>query len=185
MEPTKPQRFKVYNQFKLLFDKYWTKPDTTRLEIITINMERAIFNYVFKKTEYARYWGKPFQFLYIDKAITMYRNLDPTSSLYSVSNDNIGKLNRNWLDLLLNEEITPHDLCSLSYTQLHPLVFENIKPDLSCMKNVMEIEDGFIQCISCKSYKTTYHEIQIRSSDESMDVMVTCTTCNYIWKLDN
>lgn len=43
-------------------------------------------------------------------------------------------------------------------------------------------EDGLFQCYKCKSRKTTYYSLQIRSSDEPMTNFITCTNCGNRWK---
>jgi DNA-directed RNA polymerase subunit M/transcription elongation factor TFIIS len=178
--PTRPTRHRVYTRFKDLLMKHW-KDSETNLKVLAINIERAIFNYVLNSRK-VKYWDKPFHNLYIDKAVSVYNNLDPCSVLYKQDKP----LTTDWLEKITTRKITPHEFCFLHFTTVHPLVYKDIKLDTrSCMRKTVQVDDGFIQCISCKSYKTYYHEIQIRSSDESTDVMVTCSVCNYIWKLDN
>jgi len=41
---------------------------------------------------------------------------------------------------------------------------------------------GLFRCKRCKSYKTTYYEMQTRSADEPMTVFITCHKCNSRWK---
>jgi len=49
-----------------------------------------------------------------------------------------------------------------------------------------EIKDaeicGIFECGRCKSYKTTYYQLQTRSADEPMTTFVTCVNCNKKWK---
>lgn len=50
--------------------------------------------------------------------------------------------------------------------------------------NIMNQPDykGLFRCGKCKSYKTTYYEMQTRSADEPMTVFITCHACNNRWK---
>jgi transcription elongation factor S-II len=41
---------------------------------------------------------------------------------------------------------------------------------------------GIFRCNRCKSYKTTYYEMQTRSADEPMTVFITCHNCDSRWK---
>mmetsp|Transcript_13805 Transcript_13805/g.25677 ORF Transcript_13805/g.25677 Transcript_13805/m.25677 type:complete len:142 (-) Transcript_13805:54-479(-) len=41
---------------------------------------------------------------------------------------------------------------------------------------------GLFTCGKCKGTKTTYFQMQTRSSDEPMTTFVTCLTCNNRWK---
>jgi transcription elongation factor S-II len=41
---------------------------------------------------------------------------------------------------------------------------------------------GIFRCKKCKSYKTTYYEMQTRSADEPMTVFITCHSCDSRWK---
>jgi transcription elongation factor S-II len=41
---------------------------------------------------------------------------------------------------------------------------------------------GIFKCNRCKSYKTTYYEMQTRSADEPMTVFITCHNCDTRWK---
>ena len=41
---------------------------------------------------------------------------------------------------------------------------------------------GIFKCNRCKSYKTTYYEMQTRSADEPMTVFITCHKCDSRWK---
>ena len=50
--------------------------------------------------------------------------------------------------------------------------------------NIMNQEDykGLFRCGRCKSYKTTYYQMQTRSADEPMTVFITCHACDNRWK---
>ena len=41
---------------------------------------------------------------------------------------------------------------------------------------------GLFRCRKCKSYRTTYYEMQTRSADEPMTVFVSCHNCDSKWK---
>jgi len=58
---------------------------------------------------------------------------------------------------------------------------EAIQSDWSLRHGEMRI-CGMFTCGKCKGTKTTYFQMQTRSSDEPMTTFVTCLTCNNRWK---
>src|SRR6056300_1360404 len=59
---------------------------------------------------------------------------------------------------------------------------ENMKKDW--VTNIINDPDykGMLRCKRCKSYKTTFYQMQTRSADEPMTVFVTCHNCDTRWK---
>ena len=45
-----------------------------------------------------------------------------------------------------------------------------------------ESKKGVYRCGKCKSWKTTYYQLQTRSADEPMTTYVTCMNCEKRWK---
>lgn len=58
---------------------------------------------------------------------------------------------------------------------------EEIQSDWA-LKNGQQRITGMFTCGKCKGVKTTYFQMQTRSSDEPMTTFVTCLTCNNRWK---
>lgn len=58
---------------------------------------------------------------------------------------------------------------------------EEIQTDWAIKNGGMRIT-GMFTCGKCKGVKTTYFQMQTRSSDEPMTTFVTCLTCNNRWK---
>lgn len=50
------------------------------------------------------------------------------------------------------------------------------------LKNGQQLTTGMFTCGKCKGNKTTYFQMQTRSSDEPMTTFVTCLTCGNRWK---
>lgn len=44
-------------------------------------------------------------------------------------------------------------------------------------------QTGFFRCGRCKSYKTSYYQLQTRSADEPMTTFVSCLNCNNNFKI--
>lgn len=181
MIPTRQCRVIVYNRFYKLLQEY--NKNTTNLDIICINLEKAIYNYTLRKINKTTYWTMIFNNLYIDKAVSMYNILDPKSYIYKDVDRN---LKTSWIYDIIDEVVTPHQFCYYTYMKLQPCLYLNVKQNINeCMRNVIEVDhDSLIQCIRCKKFKTIYKEQALRAADETVDIMVRCTLCNYIWKLD-
>lgn len=58
---------------------------------------------------------------------------------------------------------------------------EEIQSDWA-IKNGQQRITGMFTCGKCKGVKTTYFQMQTRSSDEPMTTFVSCLTCNNRWK---
>ena len=93
---------------------------------------------------------------------------------------------------ILSGELKPKSVLELSHQGLWPggpyskLLEENIRQTLKpawvpTMLNAPEYK-GMFRCNRCKSYKTTFYQMQTRSADEPMTVFVTCHNCNSRWK---
>ena len=66
--------------------------------------------------------------------------------------------------------------------KLQENIENNMKREYS--SNILNQPDykGLFRCGRCKSYKTTYYQMQTRSADEPMTVFVTCHNCDTRWK---
>ncbi len=177
MEPEYPQRLRTFTRFKDLLTRE-SRFSPEEVHKTCINLERAIFNYSLDKYngpgQVAR-WDKVFKWLYINRAVTLYVNLDPHGYIK----------NTTLLTRLENKEFTPQEMCFFTWTQLCPGRHEDYKVDITeVMAPAPEVDDnGFFKCGKCKLFKTSYYELQTRSADEPMTVFVTCHNCGNNWKL--
>ena len=95
-------------------------------------------------------------------------------------------------DRILKGELKPKSVLGLSHQGLWPdgpyakilekNIRENMKKDW--VTNMINDPDykGLFRCKRCKSYKTTFYQMQTRSADEPMTVFVTCHNCDSRWK---
>lgn len=58
---------------------------------------------------------------------------------------------------------------------------EEVQSDWDLKHGALKIS-GLFQCGRCKGSKTTYYQMQTRSSDEPMTTFVTCLACGKRWK---
>merc|ERR1712139_642147 len=65
--------------------------------------------------------------------------------------------------------------------KLRKYSMEEIQSDWA-LKNGQQRITGMFTCGKCKGVKTTYFQMQTRSSDEPMTTFVTCLSCNNRWK---
>jgi transcription elongation factor S-II len=59
---------------------------------------------------------------------------------------------------------------------------KQVKMDIAEKKFESDDYKGLYQCGRCKSWKTTYYQMQTRSADEPMTTFVTCVNCSKRWK---
>ena len=129
----------------------------------SLNIEICIYNYIIdycNKHNIQTDWNNfLFNHLYVSKYIEVKQYLKNNSSLleYIIAN----KLSTQICDLSDNRYQTSTTNTVLSET---------------------EIEEGLFKCPKCKSKKTTYYSIQLRSSDEPMTNFITCVSCKNRWK---
>ena len=84
-------------------------------------------------------------------------------------------------------EISPEEILTMQPQKLDPERWE--KEKLKITKNITftqpkleMMNDGLHKCYKCKSIKTTYYQLQTRSSDEPMTNFITCHNCDNKWK---
>lgn len=149
-------------------------------ETITKNVEKAIFNWSVKRCKKLRdvpSWENPtFKDIYRRKAISILFNLkEPRSQL----------VNR-----LKSGEVKTKDVADLSPDKLWPTgpyatsLKEREYRELVRDKNKGVEKDfkGAFQCGKCRSWRTTYYQLQTRSADEPMTTFVNCVDCGKRWK---
>ena len=160
----------VKSQFCFLLNK----PEN---DIIVFNMEKSIFNWAVKTTisrgDVPSWENKMFKSRYKNKFLSI---------KYNLQNSNLG-------ERILSGEIKSRTIGSLNATGMWPdgplaCAIEkrkefHMRKLLSSKEEVME---GIFKCGKCKTNKTTYYQMQVRSADEPMTTFVTCLNCQKRWK---
>ncbi len=144
---------------------------------MAINIERGIFNAALVNTpDKGRTWNSVYQSVYTSIAVTVLSNLNPESYLKNV----------NLLKRLLDGEFDEFALAKLEPKERFPEkwaelngVFDKEKDNYSTKE---EVADGMFRCGKCKTYKTTYYQLQTRSADEPATTYVSCLNCGNRWK---
>lgn len=182
--PNHPTRRRVYEKLNnLLINNNLYDIDINEIMKMAINLERGIFNYtisIYPNKKINETWNDYFNNLYINRAVKIYNNLNPNSSLK----------NKTLLNRLLSKEINEFEISSFNSEQLFPERWKdltdkyltNISDDLPEQIKLEDRPDGLFKCGKCKSYKTEYNEKQTRSADEPTTKFCYCHNCGNRWK---
>ena len=112
----------------------------------------------------------------MNRCVTIYSNLNINSCVK----------NTNLIKRLFENELTEFELTYFTCKELNPEKYDYLSKMFNLDKKEEvkseEIHDGIFQCRKCKSLKTSYYELQTRSSDEPMTCFITCHNCNNKWK---
>ena len=153
------------------------------LENISISrkIERSIYNYtieVANQKKLKKQWTNPyFKNLYLSKIRSIYSNLKSDSYIQ----------NSNFKQRILNNEIDPIKIASLSTYDIYPEIWkelfdEKAKRDKIKFEFKPEAMTDAFKCKRCGSRSCSYYEVQTRSADEPMTQFVNCLECNNRWK---
>jgi hypothetical protein len=157
--PKHPCRENLYRKLFGLLDKYkesysYCEDD---LQKFALNIERGIFNYAVSNSS-SKDWDYMFKYYYINKAVTIYTNLNPDSYLK----------NTELIHGFFKKEFTEFELAYFDSEKLFPSrYYELIEIYRDKSKPYVKQEatnDGAHFCGKCKTYKTTYYQLQTRSA---------------------
>lgn len=177
--PTHQNRQKVYTKLFELLQLQNKEPysfSMDELQKIALNIERGIFNYTLEVSNKSE-WDHIFKHNYISKAVRIYTNLNPNHSLG----------NKELIHRLFKREFTEFELAFFDSERLFPSryyeLLEKYGTDVSKEVNKPdENVQGMFRCGKCKTYKTSYYQMQTRSADEPMTTFVSCHNCGNRWK---
>jgi DNA-directed RNA polymerase subunit M/transcription elongation factor TFIIS len=161
--PQHETRRRIYTKFHELFTKF-NLHNLTEKEIQkkAINIERGIFNYIVTKQEIkSKTWTDTFKQIYMNRAVTIMTNLNPESYLK----------NTNLMKRFMSGEMNEFELCFYGPEKLFPERYAEIMREYSKSTQAQDvapseqvIEDGMFRCGKCKTYKTSYYQMQTRSA---------------------
>lgn len=177
--PKHPYRENVYKKLFDLLTKYNTEPYSYTpddIQKFALNIERGIFNYAVGNSSSSE-WDFMFKHTYTSKAVRIYTNLNPDSYIK----------NTELIHRLFKKEFTEFELAKFESEQLFPSRYYELleKYGTDVTKEVNKPDEnvqGMFRCGKCKTYKTSYYQMQTRSADEPMTTFVTCHNCNNRWK---
>ena len=144
-------------------------------------MEKDIYNSCLKYSSengIIRSWeNQIFKSLYLSRIRSIYSNLKSDSYLG----------NQTFKDKIINGEIDPKEITSVSKYDIYPEVWSELLSKLA-EKDKLKYElkpeamTDMFKCSKCGSRSCTYYEFQTRSADEPMTQFITCLDCNNNWK---
>lgn len=176
-----PEQFRANIQQKF-FDKIIQLLDQLELPVhgneqkISMNIEKAIFNYAIKEStqrKIIKKWENPyFAQLYLDRLRSIFTN---------ISNIEI-------IRQIYSCELSPQNFVFMTHQEMKPerwteLIQQKIKRDASKFNTNIEASTDMFTCKKCKSKKCTYYELQTRSADEPATIFITCLDCGKHWKI--
>jgi len=169
--------YKVYirNQSHALLDKIVENEKKSR------QIEQSIYNSSIQyssENNIKRNWSnKIFKSLYLSRIRSIYTNLREDSYLQ----------NKNLKTKILENDIDPRKISSLSNYDIFPEVWEELLQKLAEKDKLKydlkpEAMTDMFKCRKCGSRSCSYYEFQTRSADEPMTQFITCLDCNNNWK---
>jgi len=167
-----PEQFRINIRNKL-HDLIYNDP--TKETKISINLEKAIYNYAIKEAtqrKIIKKWENPFfKQLYTDRLRTIYQNLKTPVLLHAIQS---GEIAPQTLAFMTHQEMNPE--------RWAPLILQKTKRDASKFNTNIEASTDMFTCKKCRSKKCTYYELQTRSADEPATIFVTCLDCGKHWR---
>jgi len=150
-------------------------------EKISRQIEQSMYNSTIQfssENNIKKNWeNKIFKSLYLARIRSIYTNLKEDSYLK----------NKNFKTKLLENDIDPKQISTLSNYDIFPEVWEELILKLS-EKDKLKYElkpeamTDMFKCRKCESRSCSYYEFQTRSADEPMTQFITCLDCNNNWK---
>ena len=144
-------------------------------------IEQSIYNETIRfssENNIKRLWdNKIFKSLYLSRIRSIYTNLKEDSYLQ----------NKNFKAKILNNDIDPKNISSLSNYDMFPELWTELLKKLA-EKDKLKYElkpeamTDMFKCRKCGSRSCAYYEFQTRSADEPMTQFITCLDCNNNWK---
>lgn len=180
--PSQPQRNKAYNLLYKVFtetaNEFNYNLEDFDIQKLALNFERGIFNHsidINKQISAENVWNPFFQRIYLNNVRKMYVNVNPNSYLG----------NKTLIHKILSKSVNEFDVCQYSSRELFPERWAELNPSEKVaiqQEQEEELHDGMFRCGKCKTYKTTYTQLQTRAADESPTTYVVCLNCGNRWK---
>lgn len=145
------------------------------------HLETCLFNHTVRTCERDRvplYWDCPrFRFRYTTRALQLDFNLRHPR------NPALG-------DMVRDRELSLKKFAAMSPTEMFPELWEPAFQRVAARQlrrmagtlSALDAPDGAYTCGRCKSKKTVYTGMQIRSADEPQTLFVSCLNCGKKWK---
>jgi len=142
-------------------------------DVMGINIEKSILNASIRsRKHYADPTFSDRSFMCLYKCIAL-------GIIHTIKNEDA-----HIIDRIKSGELVTSELAHYPPDVLYPNgPYANMKKHLEMKKIKREdVPDGIFQCSKCKSFKTTYYQLQTRSADEPMTNFHNCSNCGKNWR---
>jgi DNA-directed RNA polymerase subunit M/transcription elongation factor TFIIS len=170
-----PNRMRVIEAITTLLADLINEEDDTALKIEAAIFKKAMETATFE--EIRKTWNnQAFRDVYLAVSRRIVGNLSPSSY---IKNKNL------WLRFSTGE-LTIDDIVKQNYYELCPENWQQMV-DRQAKREQIQLEGDFSRatdkwmCHGCKQRKCTYYELQTRSADEPMTILIHCLNCNKRW----
>ena len=146
------------------------------------DMEIGIYNWCIEfsnKKNMIKSWKNPrFYTIYIEKSRSVISNLNKESHIKNIELQ----------ERLKNKEFLPHELPFMKPEETFPEKWKESKQKLikklenSYENKAVAMTDAYL-CRKCGKRECSYYELQLKSSDESSTIFVTCINCQNSWRM--
>lgn len=149
-----------------------------------VNIEKSVFNWSLLNCNTGKSWSNPdLRHIYKQKWIHIWYNLSHPDN--TIIRDSILKRTIKCADIasMGAELIWPDGPMSQELMKYREK--EKKKETLRLIVKARENDEeykGFHKCGKCKSWRTSYYQLQTRSADEPMTTFVTCHACEKRWR---
>ena len=164
-------------KIRLLLQKHNFK----KVNKISTEIEKGIYNFIIKycnsKDIIKRWDNNLFKKLYLNKARSIYDNLDPDSYVKNVR----------FIKRLKENEFSGYEIAEMNNNQVFPEHWKELydkkeKRDKYLYEVNKDMATEMFTCGRCKKKQCSYYQLQTRSADEPMTTFVTCLNCGKRWK---
>lgn len=175
-------RIKVRNNLYDILEKNINCDDCEKKKKLGNDIERNIFNTSLAfadKYSIAKQWNNPdFRDIYKDISNKILTNIDPNS--YIGNKKLLIDLWEGTIDITLLPKMSPDELYPAKW---EPLIQEKIRREMLKYDMSNKAVTESYRCPKCKTSKAYYYQVQLRSSDEPMSLLLECCNCRYPWRI--
>lgn len=175
-------RIKVRKHLTDIIEKNIKSEDTEKKKKFANDIERNIFNTSLAfadKYSVAKQWTNvEFRDIYKDISNKILTNLDPES--YVGNNKLLHDIWEGVIDPIALPKMSPDELHPAKW---EPLIQEKIRREMLKYDMSNKAVTESYRCPKCKTSKAYYYQVQLRSSDEPMSLLLECCNCRNPWRI--
>lgn len=151
-------------------------PELSELEVkdLEVGIYNYIIDYITKKGQYCS-WNDMFIQLYKHKLMSVVNNMKKYGKLVEYIKDEVYK---------------PHEIVFLKFDEIDPELWDDLfikrgKEIKDLTEKKLDVNTDLYVCKKCKSRKINEKYAFLRSGDEGGVCMLTCTECNFQFRIYN